>query len=1055
MQPDANDLLRMSFLLVNYKADGLLSKAELQAALHPELDMRFPGVTDEAVANLAELALRAADEDGDGFLSADEFLQSFHRGPGSGVLGWDAINRIVQNVGRILRPPDVDLLRYVFGIGDTNRDGVLDAAELRALLVPHLREQYPEMSGEEYTGMVQMIIESADIDGDGVISLYEFFRSFAMDQGVLPPELVSQVKLPLADSDVDQLTVAISALPQIDSDMGAMVDAEELRATVVPLLQDRVGPAPLPELLVESALAGCRQSAQADSGGRVSINAFLQQLRGEVPLTTPPPGPAFGQALSAVPDRGAASEGQRAVNGAAAAAPAGLSEVERMVQELVDAGRLDDAAKGLTSSLCDALLKSEPFRARDVMAASPGAVGDLLCLASVSAALRDANAATGTLLGGLFTVILPGVAANDLRGVATVLSRGPPVADSAALCNLLQSSLVLMERNGTDASAKQWEALTAALMSLQDTPDGSGSCRFAALCGALTCAPAAGVALALRRAFDLCGCGQDLISEIAACIADGQVANICPSADALLQRQPIGAVMRDHILGVLAAAVAAFGGNETGLAVAQVCRSAGVSNYATRQAKRVSMLLGQAGPRLLHALSSEAASPDELSRNVFQALTDPSGASPVAPPTACYVADVVVATALAAGGGGSALSLRDFRQTLDAELVAPLLAAAPFQVGAGVRIIADQDTLAAVCGGPSMAPHAGSDGVVVALDGDRRQVKLRADAERIWVPADALIAQAMESSQGHTAEGSVLSPTEGPRCPPVSPAAGPVCGDELKGSMQAPIAASRKLCAESGGAERKELAAVRIQSAIRCHLARAERRRRAAAVEDCLSVMALESDPDTAAAATKIQAMQRGRAARKETKQRSAQRKQRAEASAAAEAAPAGSAAAATGEQWAARAAHVPAPPPPRADPVPGPRPAPPSTPPPGGAQRARSPSGDPYVRPATAPPYSAVRQRSAQLACAPFAHDVSGCAVTNEQQHGAWLEYEWRKFEKAGTGYASRSEFRQAYLAMEWCGLQPGQRELDKMFREPQVAGDDRLCFDEFCLLMLHHARI
>eukprot|EP01065_Artemidia_motanka_P026652 TRINITY_DN3182_c0_g1_i1.p1 TRINITY_DN3182_c0_g1~~TRINITY_DN3182_c0_g1_i1.p1 ORF type:complete len:716 (+),score=175.52 TRINITY_DN3182_c0_g1_i1:56-2149(+) len=104
----------------------------------------------------------------------------------------------------------------------------------------------------------------------------------------------------------------------------------------------------------------------------------------------------------------------------------------------------------------------------------------------------------------------------------------------------------------------------------------------------------------------------------------------------------------------------------------------------------------------------------------------------------------------------------------------------------------------------------------------------------------------------------------------------------------------------------------------------------------------------------------------------------------------------------------------------------------------------DPCVRPATAPPISAVRARMS--ATNSFAADVSGCAVTEDQ-----LAAEWMKYDPQGTGFASREHFRHAYLSLEWCGLQPSSKEIDRIFH----GADDRLSYDEFCVLMLRRARI
>ncbi|KAJ9462928.1 putative calmodulin-related protein [Diplonema papillatum] len=57
--------------------------------------------------------------------------------------------------------------------------------------------------------------------------------------------------------------------------------------------------------------------------------------------------------------------------------------------------------------------------------------------------------------------------------------------------------------------------------------------------------------------------------------------------------------------------------------------------------------------------------------------------------------------------------------------------------------------------------------------------------------------------------------------------------------------------------------------------------------------------------------------------------------------------------------------------------------------------------------------------------------------------------------GYLERSDFKKLYLNMEWCGLQPTHREIDRLFAQFGGGDADRLTFDEFCVLMLHRVRM
>ena len=84
-----------------------------------------------------------------------------------------------------------------------------------------------------------------------------------------------------------------------------------------------------------------------------------------------------------------------------------------------------------------------------------------------------------------------------------------------------------------------------------------------------------------------------------------------------------------------------------------------------------------------------------------------------------------------------------------------------------------------------------------------------------------------------------------------------------------------------------------------------------------------------------------------------------------------------------------------------------------------------------------------------PIVNDVSGVAISEEQ-----LLVEFRKYDRDGRGYLDRNEFKRAYLAMENFGLEPSQQEIDRMFRK-YGGGDDKVSFNEFCVLMLTRSRM
>lgn len=94
-------------------------------------------------------------------------------------------------------------------------------------------------------------------------------------------------------------------------------------------------------------------------------------------------------------------------------------------------------------------------------------------------------------------------------------------------------------------------------------------------------------------------------------------------------------------------------------------------------------------------------------------------------------------------------------------------------------------------------------------------------------------------------------------------------------------------------------------------------------------------------------------------------------------------------------------------------------------------------------------RRLSEEAKLSPFPNDVSGVAFTE-----GMLRADFRRYDKDGSGAISRAEFRRAYKEMEWHGLEPSDREIDRLFSQFGGA-DDRLSYQEFCVLMLNRARM
>jgi len=83
-----------------------------------------------------------------------------------------------------------------------------------------------------------------------------------------------------------------------------------------------------------------------------------------------------------------------------------------------------------------------------------------------------------------------------------------------------------------------------------------------------------------------------------------------------------------------------------------------------------------------------------------------------------------------------------------------------------------------------------------------------------------------------------------------------------------------------------------------------------------------------------------------------------------------------------------------------------------------------------------------------PIRNDVSGVAISEAQ-----LRREFSKYDRNNNGFLDRTEFKKAYLSLEHYGLVPTQSEIDRLFSK--YCKNDRVSFDEFCVLMLTRSRM
>ncbi len=155
-----------SFEELDTNGDGSITRAELDA---------------KHAAKFAE-----NDLNGDGFLDATELLQAAKDRPAKGPRAKDRpmpgagnaddmVAKIMENGdtdgdGQISKDEAKGPLARNFDKADSNGDGFIDADELKAGLAKRAEERGPRKSPGE---RIAMLIERADTDGDGKLSLEE------------------------------------------------------------------------------------------------------------------------------------------------------------------------------------------------------------------------------------------------------------------------------------------------------------------------------------------------------------------------------------------------------------------------------------------------------------------------------------------------------------------------------------------------------------------------------------------------------------------------------------------------------------------------------------------------------------------------------------------------------------------------------------------------------------------------------------------------------------------------------------------------------------------
>jgi Ca2+-binding EF-hand superfamily protein len=225
LAPEEVDMLRDAFIYMDKDSDGYVSKEELMAKVAACVGPDRFGPLQEYLVPLFSVA----DKDGDGRLSLTEFLTAFADGPG--VVPAEVVNCCVAGVRVRLTDEEISALQDSFRRIDTKQDGVVDAAELEAALREHLLTKFPDLTGENFKEIVSVVMNSADTDGNGVLSLSEFIRSYQEDQGVLPATFLEpSMNHPSTARQLseEETTVLREAFAVLDRDDDGFVGVEDL-----------------------------------------------------------------------------------------------------------------------------------------------------------------------------------------------------------------------------------------------------------------------------------------------------------------------------------------------------------------------------------------------------------------------------------------------------------------------------------------------------------------------------------------------------------------------------------------------------------------------------------------------------------------------------------------------------------------------------------------------------------------------------------------------------------------------------------------------------------
>eukprot|EP01006_Ploeotia_vitrea_P059891 TRINITY_DN74956_c0_g1_i1.p1 TRINITY_DN74956_c0_g1~~TRINITY_DN74956_c0_g1_i1.p1 ORF type:complete len:542 (+),score=99.88 TRINITY_DN74956_c0_g1_i1:45-1670(+) len=249
--------IKKAFNNIDKNRDGKIGEKELLKFLKQTFPELNPVEADALKCDI----MYYCDTDGDGSLNLEEFMETFSKEMG-------VFDAAVKTIARKLTKEEVVMLKDTFTQLDKNKDGMLDSTELRTLLT----SAFPTASWEALEELKAMILSVVDTNHDGRLSMTEFIRSFALEQGVLPSQVAhARAKVlarKLTKEEVEQLK---RTFQMIDLDHDGFISREELLGLLDVTFR-------APKEVLEEVKNVILTAADKDGDGKLNLTEFIRSF---------------------------------------------------------------------------------------------------------------------------------------------------------------------------------------------------------------------------------------------------------------------------------------------------------------------------------------------------------------------------------------------------------------------------------------------------------------------------------------------------------------------------------------------------------------------------------------------------------------------------------------------------------------------------------------------------------------------------------------------------------------------------------------------------------